>query len=119
VNPALIHSVPYSIRVQAEGEGGPYLCLSDYVAPPGHRDHVGQFAVSCVGAEQLCAEYEQQLDDYGIIMVKALADRLAEVITRGFSEYQYFMSSPLNTNLLTPMLSEWELARVYFKGTSL
>ena len=63
---------------QAENDGQ-YMCLSDFVAPEGYSDHIGQFAVTCLGAEDMCKEYEEQLDDYNIIMVKALADRLAEV----------------------------------------
>uniref|UniRef100_A0A8C1TSQ4 Methionine synthase n=1 Tax=Cyprinus carpio TaxID=7962 RepID=A0A8C1TSQ4_CYPCA len=58
----------------------PYLCLSDFVAPRGSgvQDYVGLFAVSVFGAEELCQKFEQQGDDYSSIMVKALADRLAE-----------------------------------------
>ena len=67
------------IWFQAESESNCYLCLSDFVAPKGHTDHLGQFAVACLGAEELCREYEEQLDDYNAIMVKAVADRLAEV----------------------------------------
>jgi 5-methyltetrahydrofolate--homocysteine methyltransferase len=54
----------------------PNRSLADYVAPAG--DHVGGFAVSIQGAEALSAAYEADNDDYRSIMVKALADRLAE-----------------------------------------
>ncbi|MGW5053517.1 methionine synthase [Actinokineospora sp. NPDC004072] len=57
-------------------EGRPNRCLADYVAPEG--DHLGGFAVAIHGAEELAAHYEAQHDDYRAIMVKALADRLAE-----------------------------------------
>ena len=50
--------------------------LADYVAPAG--DHLGGFAVAIQGAGKLAAFYEEQQDDYRAIMVKALADRLAE-----------------------------------------
>ncbi len=56
-------------------------CLADYIAPEG--DHLGGFAVAIHGAEQLAARYEAEQDDYRAIMVKALADRLAEA----FAEY--------------------------------
>ncbi len=59
----------------------PYFCLSDFVAPTssGLADHIGAFAVSTgIGAEELCRRFEQDHDDYNSIMVKALADRLAE-----------------------------------------
>ncbi|MFJ1759890.1 methionine synthase [Amycolatopsis sp. NPDC088138] len=55
--------------------------LADYIAPAG--DHLGGFAVAIHGAEKLSAKYEAEQDDYRAIMVKALADRLAEA----FAEY--------------------------------
>ncbi|TWF81894.1 methionine synthase (B12-dependent) [Pseudonocardia hierapolitana] len=57
-------------------EGRANRCLADYVAPAG--DHLGGFAVSVHGADQLAARFEAEHDDYRAIMVKALADRLAE-----------------------------------------
>ncbi|MBM7773481.1 5-methyltetrahydrofolate--homocysteine methyltransferase [Actinokineospora baliensis] len=57
-------------------ENRPNRCLSDYVAPSG--DYLGGFAVSVHGAEEMAREYEAVQDDYKAIMVKALADRLAE-----------------------------------------
>ena len=62
-------------------EGRPNRSLADYVAPAG--DHLGGFAVAIHGAEKLADFYEAQNDDYRAIMVKALADRLAEA----FAEY--------------------------------
>jgi 5-methyltetrahydrofolate--homocysteine methyltransferase len=60
----------------AKPEGRPNRCLADYVAP--HGDHLGGFAVAIHGADELAARYEADHDDYRSIMVKALADRLAE-----------------------------------------
>jgi 5-methyltetrahydrofolate--homocysteine methyltransferase len=56
--------------------------LSDYVAPleSGINDYMGAFAVTIHGAEDLAKEFEAQHDDYNSIMVKALADRLAEAL---------------------------------------
>ncbi|NUT98928.1 MAG: dihydropteroate synthase, partial [Saccharothrix sp.] len=59
----------------------PNRSLADYVAPSG--DHLGAFAVAIHGAETLAARYEAEHDDYRAIMVKTLADRLAEA----FAEY--------------------------------
>ncbi|MFC7528760.1 methionine synthase [Actinoplanes sp. GCM10030250] len=56
-------------------------CLADYIAPSG--DHLGGFAVAIHGADELAHRYEAEQDDYRAIMVKALADRLAEA----FAEY--------------------------------
>jgi 5-methyltetrahydrofolate--homocysteine methyltransferase len=65
----------------AYGDSRPNRCLADYVAA--EADHVGAFAVAIQGADALAAGYEAELDDYHAIMVKALADRLAEA----FAEY--------------------------------
>lgn len=79
------HSVAtfYGLRQQAEKDSAssePYLCLSDFVAPEGSgvQDYMGLFAVAVFGAEEISRRFERQGDDYSSIMVKALADRLAE-----------------------------------------
>jgi 5-methyltetrahydrofolate--homocysteine methyltransferase len=62
-------------------QANPCLSLADFVAPLGTRaaDHVGAFAVTAgLGAAELAGAYERSLDDYSAIIVKALADRLAE-----------------------------------------
>ncbi|XP_041818840.1 methionine synthase isoform X1 [Chelmon rostratus] len=58
----------------------PYLCVSDFVAPvdSGVADYIGVFTVGVFGAEELSQQFQAQGDDYSSIMVKALADRLAE-----------------------------------------
>lgn len=66
---------------QQKKEGFPNLCLSDFVAPKdsGRKDFVGLFAVTAgINLEQWTAEAEEKLDDYRSIMLKILADRLAE-----------------------------------------
>ncbi len=68
--------LPMLRQQTAKPEGRPNRCLADYVAPAG--DHLGGFAVAIHGAEKLAASYEDRGDDYQSIMVKALADRLAE-----------------------------------------
>lgn len=65
-------------------DGAPNLCLSDFIAPKetGIPDYLGAFAVTAgIGADMLVKKFEQELDDYNSIMVKALADRLAEAFT--------------------------------------
>lgn len=55
------------------------LSLADFIAPKGIKDHIGGFAVTAgIGAEALSAKYESENNDYASLMVKALADRLAE-----------------------------------------
>jgi len=59
----------------------PARCLADFIAPidSGKRDYLGAFAVTAgVGAEELSTAFEKDNDDYNAILVKALADRLAE-----------------------------------------
>ena len=62
-------------------EGIPSIALSDFIAPKstGIKDYVGAFCVSTgFGTAELAAEFEKDHDDYNSIMIKALADRLAE-----------------------------------------
>ncbi|MEZ0074203.1 5-methyltetrahydrofolate--homocysteine methyltransferase [Planotetraspora sp. GP83] len=68
--------LPMLRQQTAKPAGRPNRCLADYVAPAG--DHVGGFAVAVHGAEDLAHAFETRHDDYRAIMVKALADRLAE-----------------------------------------
>jgi 5-methyltetrahydrofolate--homocysteine methyltransferase len=68
-----------------KAQGLPNFCLSDFIAPEslGRQDYIGMFAVTAgLGIEKLVAKYKAKQDDYSEIMVKALADRLAE----GFAE---------------------------------
>ena len=57
--------------------GIPNLSLSDFISDE-EDDYMGMFAVSILGAQVLAEEYEKDHDDYHAIMVKVLADRLAE-----------------------------------------
>jgi 5-methyltetrahydrofolate--homocysteine methyltransferase len=68
--------IPMLRQQTVKPAGRPNRCLADYVAPAG--DYAGAFAVSIHGAEALSKQYEVAGDDYKSIMVKALADRLAE-----------------------------------------
>ncbi|MGB6151506.1 MAG: methionine synthase [Pricia sp.] len=67
-------------------DGIPDYALSDFIAPKnsGKQDYIGCFAVTTgFGTDELSEQYRKDLDDYNSIMVKALADRLAEA----FAEY--------------------------------
>jgi 5-methyltetrahydrofolate--homocysteine methyltransferase len=74
-----------NLRNQVRKEAGvPNLCLSDFVAPAGSGipDYLGAFAVTAgIGIEEKIREFEAAHDDYSSIMLKALADRLAEAFT--------------------------------------
>jgi 5-methyltetrahydrofolate--homocysteine methyltransferase len=78
------------LRQQADrGMGKPNYSLSDFVAPleSGAADYAGVFAVTAgIGTDELVQSYQQQHDDYNAIMVKALADRLAEALAEWLHE---------------------------------
>jgi len=79
----------YGLRQQTEkqtvdGVTRPSRCLSDFVGPQGVQDYAGMFAVTAgIGADKRAQAFEAAHDDYSAIMLKALADRLAEA----FAEY--------------------------------
>jgi len=76
---ATLHQVRQ--QIQKPGASEELASLADFIAPKesGLTDYMGGFAVTTgIGAHELAAEYEAQHDDYNSIMVKALADRLAE-----------------------------------------
>ena len=69
---------------RAKPDGHAQHCLSDYVAPAGTPDYIGAFAVTAgIGIDEHVARFEADHDDYSAILLKALADRLAEA----FAEY--------------------------------
>jgi 5-methyltetrahydrofolate--homocysteine methyltransferase len=77
------------LRQQADhADSRPNRSLADYVAPPdtGLADHVGAFAVAIHGAEALADGFAADRDDYRAIMVRALADRLAEAFAERLHE---------------------------------
>ncbi len=92
--------------------GHPNYCLSDFVAPveSGKKDYIGGFAVTTgLGIEKKLAEFEKDHDDYSAIMLKALADRLAEA----FAEYMheqvrkyYWGYAPEEQHAKTDLISE-------------
>ena len=81
----------HHLRQQTDKPGGkPNLSLADYVAPEasGIEDYVGGFCVTTGhGVDELAAQFEANHDDYSSIMLKALADRLAE----SFAEHMHRM----------------------------
>ncbi|MCB1629126.1 MAG: methionine synthase, partial [Xanthomonadales bacterium] len=74
----------HALRQQSDkGPDRPDLCLSDFIAPSGSGvdDWIGAFAVTAgIGIERKLAEFEAAHDDYNAILLKALADRLAEAL---------------------------------------
>jgi 5-methyltetrahydrofolate--homocysteine methyltransferase len=70
-----------TLRQQRE-QPTPNIALADYLSPvsSGVPDYLGAFACCIHGAEEIAKQYEQEHDDYNAILVKALADRLAEAL---------------------------------------
>jgi 5-methyltetrahydrofolate--homocysteine methyltransferase len=85
-----IYRTIHTLRQQAEKAAEePYFALSDFIAPKnsGIADYWGGFAVTTgIGCDELVAEFEKNFDDYNSIMVKALADRLAEAFAERMHE---------------------------------
>ncbi|MGJ8591981.1 MAG: methionine synthase [Aquaticitalea sp.] len=97
-------------------EGVPNIALSDFIAPKdsGKQDYIGAFCVSTgFGTDKLAKEFEKNHDDYNSIMIKALADRLAEA----FAEY---LHKEVRTNHWSyaqdENLSNEELIKENYKG---
>ena len=84
-----VYKTLHMLRQQRErSKGVPYLCLSDFLAPKdsGVHDFIGGFAVTAgIGIEKHLERFQSENDDYGKIMLQALADRLAE----GFAELMH------------------------------
>ena len=83
----------YGLRQQGQFRNNkPNHCLSDFIAPKTnskrtHQDHIGFFAVTTGhGVDQRAKAFEAELDDYSSLMLKALADRLAEALAERMHE---------------------------------
>ncbi len=85
-----VRATLHTLRQQVgKREGQPNLALADYIAPKDSdvADYLGGFAVTTgLGADELAQKFEAELDDYNAIMVKALADRLAEAFAEHLHE---------------------------------
>ncbi len=85
----VVHTLHHLRQQAKKAPGLPNYCLADFVAPKssGTRDYIGAFAVTAgIGIEEWVRYFEQQHDDYNAIMVKALADRLAEALAERMHE---------------------------------
>jgi 5-methyltetrahydrofolate--homocysteine methyltransferase len=78
-----------NLRQQKPQGTRPNACLSDFIIPKEQKkiDYLGGFAVTTgLGVEEKCKEFEKNNDDYSSIMLKALADRLAEALAEYMHE---------------------------------
>ena len=77
------HRFVHLRQQRAKADGHAQSCLADYVAPAGngHADYIGAFAVTAgIGIDEHVERFEKDHDDYSAIILKALADRLAEAL---------------------------------------
>lgn len=113
-----VYQTLHMLRTQRQMEEAtsPNPCLSDFVAPKesGRVDYVGAFCVtSGIGLDELSHKYAKDQDDYNQIMVKALADRLAEA----FAEYLHLKVRKEYWGYVpTESLNSEELIREKYQG---
>jgi 5-methyltetrahydrofolate--homocysteine methyltransferase len=73
----------HTLRQQIERDADHFVAMADFIAPKesGVQDYIGMFAVSAgFKQEEICAQFEKDHDDYSVIMLKTLSDRLAEAL---------------------------------------
>jgi 5-methyltetrahydrofolate--homocysteine methyltransferase len=85
-----VKRVLHTIRQQVQkSKDEPNIALADFIAPKdsGVEDYIGMFAVTAgIGIEKLVTQFEKENDDYNSIMIKAIADRLAEAFAEHLHE---------------------------------
>ena len=117
-NQSKVQETLYMLRSQRQMEEAtsPNPSLSDFIAPKesGKTDYIGAFCVtSGIGLEELSKRYEDDQDDYNLIMLKSLADRLAEAFAERLHEKvrkEYWGYNP------TEFLSKEELVKEKYQG---
>ncbi|WMO14247.1 methionine synthase [Pseudoalteromonas piscicida] len=102
------------LRQQTEKTDFPNYCLSDYIAPKGTPDYFGAFAVTGgLEEDDLADAFDTKQDDYNKIMIKAVADRLAEA----FAEYLHEQVRKVHWGFAADeALSNEELIRENYQG---
>lgn len=84
-----LHTFNFLRQQAAKADGIPNLSLADFIASAEEapRDYMGAFAVTAgIGAQELASQFEKENNDYNALMVKALADRLAEAFAEHLHE---------------------------------
>ena len=108
----ILAKFPQLRNQEQKPDGEPNLCLSDFVAPAELKVNswLGIFAVSAgIGADELASEYNKKGDDYSALMVKLLADRLAEAFAEVMHEKvrrEIWGYTPSEQSTLEEMLKE-------------
>ena len=104
----------YCLRQQRKKASGlPNLSISDFVAPKGYQDHIGAFAVTTgLNIEDKVEQFKIDNDDYSSIMLKALADRLAEA----FAEYLHHKVRTMHWGYNSEVLDNEDLIAEKYQG---
>ena len=104
----------YCLRQQRKKASGlPNLSISDYIAPEGYEDYIGAFAVTTgLDIENKVDQFQKDNDDYNAILLKALADRLAEA----FAEYMHHMVRTKYWGYSLESFSSQELVEEKYSG---
>jgi len=109
---APLETLNFLRQQKAKAEGHSNSCLADYIAPgeSGLQDHIGLFAVTAgLGIETRLAEFEAAHDDYQSILLKALADRLAESLAEKVHQWvrtQYWGYVPSEDSSTEDLITE-------------
>jgi 5-methyltetrahydrofolate--homocysteine methyltransferase len=103
--------VPFLRQQVKKREGRPNMCLADFIDPDG-EDWIGGFAVGIHGLEPHLERFKQTVDDYDDILLKALADRLAE----SFAEVLHAHVRNRLWDYADEHLSNAELIREHYQG---
>jgi 5-methyltetrahydrofolate--homocysteine methyltransferase len=110
-------NVQHSLRQQTKKAAGqPNIALSDFIAPKesGIKDYIGGFVVTTgVGLDAHVERFEKDHDDYNSILIKALADRLAEAFAERMHEV---VRKDLWGYAVTEVLSNDELIKEAYRG---
>lgn len=111
-----IASFSFLRQQSVKADGIPNLCLSDFIAPLANEqpDYLGGFAVTTgIGADTLAHKYEAEHNDYSALLVKALADRLAEAFAEHMHQRVRTEFWPYAAN---EVLSNEELIKEEYRG---
>ena len=104
----------YCLRQQRKKASGlPNHSISDFIAPKGYEDYIGAFAVTTgLNIEDKVEQFKVDNDDYSSIMLKALADRLAEA----FTEYLHHKVRTMHWGYNSEVLDNEELIAEKYQG---
>jgi 5-methyltetrahydrofolate--homocysteine methyltransferase len=107
------HPIRFSRQQRRKPAGEKYYCLSDFIGPKDHGDHLGVFVVTSGSAPARKAlEFEKAGDDYNSILMKCLGDRFAEALAEwSHVQFRKLMGSTENFTLDDLLEEEYQGVR--------